>query len=447
MNLLTDNPKKVFFRFLVPAVSSAVAVAIYSFVDTIVIGQDMGPNGTAACAVLLPVFTLASFIALLFGVGGAVLMSKARGEGNREKGDAYFTASLVAAGIITLVLWIAGMLFQKPLYRLCGADDVLLPYVYEYGRWIFATYPTFVFVTLLGSFVRTDGAPRFVMIVTLIGGIFNIIGDIVFVFPCKMGMNGAALATAGGSVLQTVILLVYILLGKTSLHLAKPHQWLQAIKKITVVGFGAGFSQIAMAVVAFVINNQIMKYAGASALAVYGFLGTVSALFLSVFAGIGQAAQPLVSENYGAGQHKRCFEVGKLGIITAVVFGIVSFALCALFPSQMVNIFMQPTPEVENIAPFIIRVCALSFLPMAINMFVMAYLQSVGKANSATLISTLRGMVLPIILLYLLPYLWGSNGIWWAVTASDALAAVPAAALIVGQLRKKKTGEKQCQLQ
>lgn len=447
MNLLTDNPKKVFFRFLVPAVSSAVAVAIYSFVDTIVIGQDMGPNGTAACAVLLPVFTLASFIALLFGVGGAVLMSKARGEGNREKGDAYYTASLVAAGIITLVLWIAGMLFQKPLYRLCGADDVLLPYVYEYGRWIFATYPTFVFVTLLGSFVRTDGAPRFVMIVTLIGGIFNIIGDIVFVFPCKMGMNGAALATAGGSVLQTVILLVYILLGKTSLHLAKPHQWLQAIKKITVVGFGAGFSQIAMAVVAFVINNQIMKYAGASALAVYGFLGTVSALFLSVFAGIGQAAQPLASENYGAGQHKRCFEVGKLGIITAVVFGIVSFALCALFPSQMVNIFMQPTPEVENIAPFIIRVCALSFLPMAINMFVMAYLQSVGKANSATLISTLRGMVLPIILLYLMPYLWGGNGIWWAVTAADALAAVPAAALIVGQLRKKKTGEKQCQLQ
>lgn len=442
MNLLKDNPKKIFFRFLVPAVSSAVAVAIYSFVDTIVIGQDMGPNGTAACAVLLPVFTLASFIALLFGVGGAVLMSKARGEGNREKGDAYFTASLAAAGIITLVLWIAGMIFQKPLYRLCGADDILLPYVYEYGRWIFATYPTFVFVTLLGSFVRTDGAPRFVMVVTLIGGVFNMIGDIVFVFPCKMGMNGAALATAGGSVLQTVILLAYILLGKTSLRLAKPHQWLKAIRKITVVGFGAGFSQIAMAVVAFVINNQIMKYAGSAALAVYGFLGTVSALFLSVFAGIGQAAQPLVAENYGAGQHKRCFEVGKLGMITAAVFGIVSFALCALFPSQMVSIFMQPTPQVENIAPFIIRVCALSFLPMAINMFVMAYLQSVGKANGATLISTLRGMVLPILLLYALPYLWGSNGIWWAVTAADVLTAVPALALIIRQL-KKKDREKQ----
>ena len=115
MNLLNDNPKKLFFKFLVPAVSSAVAVAIYSFVDTIVIGQDVGPNGTAACAVLMPPFTMATFIALLFGVGGSVLMSKSRGEGNHEKGDAYFTASLSFVGIITVILWIAGIIFQMPL--------------------------------------------------------------------------------------------------------------------------------------------------------------------------------------------------------------------------------------------------------------------------------------------------------------------------------------------
>ncbi len=437
MNLLQDPPKKIFFKYLVPAVSSAVAVAIYSFVDTIVIGQDVGPNGTAACAVLLPVFTLASFIALLFGVGGAVLMSKARGEGNREKGDSYFTASLVLAGIITLVLWVAGMLFQKPLYRLCGADDVLLPYVYEYGRWIFATYPTFVFVTLLGTFVRTDGAPRFVMAVTLIGGVFNIVGDIVFVFPCKMGMNGAALATAGGSVLQTVILLAYILRGKTSLHLAKPKKWFTAFRKITVLGFGAGLSQVSLAVVAFVINNQIMKYAGASALAVYGFFGTVSALFLSVFAGIGQAAQPIVSESYGAAQHSRCVEVGKIGMRTALVFGAVSFVFCALLPSQMVHVFMKPTPEVEQIAPYIIRVSSLSFLPMAINMFVLSYLQAVTRATGATVISLLRGMILPVLLLFVLPVFMNGNGIWWAMTAAEAVTAIVSVVLMLLQLQKR----------
>lgn len=438
MNLLNDNPKKLFFKFLVPAVSSAVAVAIYSFVDTIVIGQNIGPNGTAACAVLLPVFTLASFVALLCGVGGSVLMSKSRGEGNYEKGNAYFTASLLYVGIITVILWIAGILFQKPLYRLCGADDILLPYAYEYGKWIFAAFPSFVLVTFLGSFIRNDGSPKFVMVVTLIGGVVNIIGDIVFVFSMKMGMQGAALATVCGSVIQTVILIAYILLGKTSLNITKPYKWFTAVKKITVLGVGAGLPQIAMAVVSFVINNQIMKYSGASALAVYGFLGTVSALFLSIFSGIGQAAQPIVSENYGAGQHKRCIEVGKTGMITAVIFGIVSVIICALFPSQMVSIFMKPTPEVEQIAPYIIRVCALSYFPMAINMFAMAYLQSVTKANGATLISLLRGMVLPVILIYAMPMVMNGNGIWWAITAAEGLTAVLAAMFMISEIRKNK---------
>lgn len=439
MNMLNDNPQKLFFKFLVPAVSSAVAVAIYSFVDTIVIGQDVGPNGTAACAVLLPVFTLASFVALLCGTGGSVLMSKSRGEGNHEKGDAYFTASLLYVGIITVVLWIAGILFQKPLYRLCGADDVLLPYVYEYGKWIFAAFPSFVLVTFLGSFIRNDGSPRFVMIVTLIGGIINIIGDIVLVFPLKMGMQGAALATVCGSLIQTVILSAYMLIGKTSIHIAKPYKWFSAVKKISVLGVGAGLSQIAMAVVSFVINNQIMKYSGAAALAVYGFLGTVSALFLSVFSGIGQAAQPIVSENYGAGLYKRYTEVGKTGLITAVIFGILSFGICALFPSQMVSVFMKPTPEVEQIAPYIIRVCALSYLPLAINMFVMAYLQSVTKANNATLISLLRGMILPVILIYAMPIVMNGNGIWWAITAAEGIAAVLAIMFIISELKSKRS--------
>lgn len=438
MNLLNDNPKKLFFKFLVPAVSSAVAVAIYSFVDTIVIGQNIGPNGTAACAVLLPVFTLASFVALLCGVGGSVLMSKSRGEGNYEKGNAYFTASLLYVGIITVILWIAGILFQKPLYRLCGADDILLPYAYEYGKWIFAAFPSFVLVTFLGSFIRNDGSPKFVMVVTLIGGAVNIIGDIVLVFPMKMGMQGAALATVCGSVIQTVILIAYILLGKTSLNITKPYKWFTAVKKITVLGVGAGLPQIAMAVVSFVINNQIMKYSGASALAVYGFLGTVSALFLSIFSGIGQAAQPIASENYGAGQHKRYIEVGKTGMITAVIFGIVSVIICVLFPSQMVSIFMKPTSAVEQIAPYIIRVCALSYFPMAINMFVMAYLQSVTKANGATLISLLRGMILPVVLIYAMPMVMNGNGIWWAITAAEGLTAVLAAMFMISEIRKNK---------
>ncbi len=431
MELLKDDPRKLFFKFLIPAISSAIAVAAYSFVDTIVIGQGVGPDGTAACAIVLPIFSIAHFVSLLCGIGGSVLMSKARGSGNNEKGDAYFTASILFACLITAVVWILGMIFQEPFYRLCGADDGLLPYAIEYGSWIFALFPTFVFVPFMGYFIRTDGAPKVVMYVTIIGGVINMIGDWLFVFPLNMGMMGAALATVLGSVTQTILLIGYILLKRTNLKLAKPFEWMKAVKKISAIGFGAGISQIAVIVVTFVINNQVMKYAGSSALAVYGMLSTIAALYLCIFEGIGQAAQPIVSANFGAKKHKRYASVGRLGMKTAIVFGVICAAICILFPAQVTSIFMKVTPEVAEIAPYILRVYSISFLPLAINMFVMAYLQSVNQASAATVISLLRGITINVALLYILPLFMEGNGIWWAVTAAESIAAVVAVVCIV----------------
>lgn len=438
MDLLKDNPRNLFWKFLIPAVSSAIAVAAYSFVDTIAIGHGVGPEGTAACAIVLPIFTIGHFIALLCGIGGSVLMSRARGAGNTEKGDAYFTASLLYVLSVTAVIWILGVLYQKPLYRMFGADETLLPYAYEYGKWIFGAFPSFVLVYFLGAFIRTDGSPKFVMFVTLLGGVINIIGDIVLVFPLKMGMTGAAIATVAGSVTQTLCLISYILLGKTSLRLAKPYQWSKAVKNITVLGIGAGISQIASTVVTYIINNQIMRYSGPAALAVYGMMSTVVALFLSIFSGVGEAAQPIVSVNFGAGKPERYRATGKLALKTAAVMGAVCFGLCALFPEQVASIFMKVTPEIAEIAPYIIRVYAIAFLPMAVNLFATAYLQSVSKANKATTVSMLRGLVLSSVLLYILPLFMGGNGIWWAVTLAEVLAAVVALWYIRPELKASK---------
>jgi len=337
------------------------------------------------------------------------------------------------------VFWILSVLFQESIYRLFGADNVLLPYAMEYGRWIFGAFPSFVLVSFLGAYIRTDGAPKFVMTVTMIGGVINIIGDIVFVFPMGMGMTGAALATVLGSLTQCVILICYILLGKTSLRLAKPFQWFKAIRKISALGIGAGVTQIAMTFVTYIINNQIMKYSGADALAVYGMLSTVTALFISIFSGIGQASQPVVSVNYGANQRERCQIVGRLGLKTAVISGFVCLGVCALFPSPMASMFMKVTPGVAEIAPYIIRVYSLSYLPMAISLFVTAYLQSVGKANAATLVSMLRGVVLSALLLYVLPLFMGGNGIWWAVILAESGAAMVAIVYVLPELRKPKS--------
>ncbi len=430
MDLIKDDVQKLYYKFLIPAISSAVAVAAYSLVDTIAIGQGVGPDGTAACALVLPIFSIANFIALLCGVGGAVLMSRARGGGNREKGDAYFTASIVLVAGLTLIAWTLGNLFEEQFYRLCGADDLLMPYAKEYGAWIFAFMPSFVMTAFLGCFVRTDGSPRFAMCSTLIGGVVNIIGDWLFVFPLNMGMAGAAIATVMGSVVQALLLLGYILLRKTSLKLAKPFQWMPAFQKIMVTGFSAGIGALAVIAVSFIANNQIMRYAGGAALAVYGVLGTVSALFTSIFSGIGQATQPIASENYGAGNLDRCWTAEKLGMKSAILFGTLFAAISIAFPVEVAGVFMKMTPEVEEVTPNIMRVFSLSYIPQAVSVFCVYYLQSVVHPKMATLISLLRGIILNGAFLMIFPLIVGGNGIWWAIFTAELVTMLIAACYI-----------------
>ena len=253
-----------------------------------------------------------------------------------------------------------------------------------------------------------------------------------------MGMTGAALATVLGSTVQMLLLLGHVLRKKTSLHLAKPYDWMRACRKMLAVGFGAGFTQIALIILTFIMNNQIMRYSGFAALAVYGMISTISALFMSVFSGIGEAAQPIVSANYGAEQYSRCRKVKRQGIKTAIAFGLVTTGICELFPAQITNIFIKVTPDVAEIAPYILRVYALSFFPLAISTFCTLYLQSIMRVRMASVISLLRGIVLTGILLYVLPLFMEGDGIWWAVTIAESAAALVAIGYMVAPANRRE---------
>lgn len=436
--LLHGEIKRIFAGFLLPSTGGALIVTLYSFVDTIAIGQGVGPYGAAACAVLLPIFAFATFAGVLCGVGGSVLMSKAKGGGNQEKGNAYYTASLLLVGIMTLAVWSGTYFFQEEIYRFFGADDTLLPYAMEYGTVIALTQPSFILTSFFANFLRNDGVPGFVMKATILGAAVNIFGDWFFVFPLGMGMFGAALATALGSGIQVVLMIGYLFTKRCGLKLVRPYRLLPALRKIFFNGFGTAFSEIALIVVTFAANNQIMRYADNDALAVYGMVCTIAALFIHIYTGVGQAAQPIASANYGAGQTARCWAVYRLGLGTILVLGILFTALCLLWPGEITRLFMKATPEVMAIAPQTFRVYTLSFLPLGLNIFLSVYLQSILRSRAAAVIAVVRGLVLNCALLYLLPCLWGAQGLWIAFPAAEGIVAAGA----VFYVRRLDAGEK-----
>lgn len=424
MDLLQGSVNKHFFRYLFPSIGIALSVAIYGFIDTIAIGQGVGPDGAAACAVVLPIFYLSDFIAGMCGVGGSVLMGNARGEKNPDKANAYFTAATVMGGVLIAIIWILGMVFQDQFYVLFGADDVIFPIAKEYGSILFIFLPCMAAVVFLDLFIRADGSPRITLISTLIGAGINIVGDYVLVFPLDMGMRGAAIATVVASVFQALFLITFILMKKTKLKLVKPLKWLKAFRRIASTGFGSAIGALSIMVVSLIANNQIMTYLGDTALAIYGILATISATFMDVFVGVGESVQPLASQNYGAGKNERCIKALYIGLKTTALLGLVFAAICMIFPNQTMWLFVDMTPEITEMAPYILRVYCASYLPMAINVFMVFYLQSVGQRHKATIISLSRGLVTSSALLLLFPIFFGGDGIWWAVLAAEIITLI-----------------------
>ena len=430
MDYLTSSTKALYGKYLIASLGSALVITIYSFVDTIAVGQSEGPAGTAAMAVITPIFGILVFFGILFGIGGSVLMNNAKGEGNEEKGNAYFTTALILVVGFTVVTWVLFARFSKPILFFFGATQGTLPLVMRYVQWLIRCWPIFIFSTFIGAFVRNDNAPGLVMAGVISGGCFNIFGDWFFVFPLGMGMEGAAIATVLGTTLQCLILCSHLFRKCCGLKLAKPFRMGKAIRKIFVIGIGASLLDLGTVVLSTITNNQILRYGSEVELAIYGVMTTIAALVQAMYCGVGQAIQPLVSANFGGRQYGRVRQFLKMSVVTVLIMGVLFTALAEGLPVPIVQLFMDATPEVLAAAPSSMRLYSLLYLFLGFTVLSTYYLQSVMRDRASMAIGILRSLVVSGLLLGLLPLFWGINGVWLALPISECIVTVVAAVFL-----------------
>lgn len=436
MDFLTADIRQLYRKYLLASLGSALATSIYGFVDTIAVGQAVGPMGAAAIAVLNPFFSIMVFLAILCGIGGAVLMANAKGEGLEERGNAYFTAALVLVLGVIVVGWVVFFFFHEPVFRFFGATDENMPYVLDYGKWLVWCFPGYILPIFLGAFLRNDGAPGLAMAAVVTGGLWNCFGDWYFCFPLDMGMAGAAIATVSGASLQALIMATHFLRrGKCHLRLVWPQNILRDMRRIVTLGFGAGVLDLGNVFIAIIINNQILRYGSGDYLAVYGVVSTISLLFQALFAGAGQASQPLISMNYGARKLDRVQAVWRMGLATVGCMGVLFMLLGELFPTQITRLFIAATPEVLAAAPLAFRCYFIFFIFLGISVLATYYLQSIMRERAAMTVSVLRSLVLSITLLFVLPMFLGLPGVFLAMPLSEGIVAVIALILVRRSMR------------
>ena len=426
MDFLNGKIKNIYLKYLAAAFGSALITSIYSIVDMAMVGQYHGPEGSAALAVVAPVWNIIYSFGLLMGIGGSVLFSTIRGrsDGQEKQSNEYFTASVIGSVILAGVIWLAVIFFDRELLLLFGAQDNTLSLAREYVAPIKYAIPLFLFNQMLAAYLRNDKNPALATGAVLAGGIFNIFGDYFFVFTCNMGAYGAGLATAIGSAITFVVMLSHFFLKRNTLKLVRPTQLPKKLKEISVTGFSTFFIDVAMGILTILFNRQIMHYLGTNALAVYGVIVNISTFAQCCAYSVGQASQPIISTNFGAGKGGRIRQTLKYALGTTAFFSILWTVLSLTIPNAFIHIFMTPTPEVLQIAPNIMRCYGISFILLPLNIFSTCYFQALMKPKAAFIVSVARGFVISGILIYLLPVVAGADSIWFAMPITELLVAI-----------------------
>lgn len=424
MDLKTADIRKAYFKYLFPSLFSGLVMSMYSLVDMVVVGQYEGSLGTAALACIAPFWAFFCCLSVLFGNGGAVLFSIAKGKGDQKDSCLAFTVSFILICIVTAMVWGAIFFFDEPLLRICGANDAIMPLALRYMKWLKLGIPLWPLGYFLAMFVRNDGSPTLVGIATACGGIFNIFGDFFLTFTCDLGMEGAAIATVGGQAIVFVIQLVHFFGPRNTVAFVKVRTFLSLSRSIISIGFSSFLCSVGMGVLVILFNNQIMRHLGSNELAVYGVAGNLFTLLQTFSYGIGNAAQPIVGENLGAGQWRRVEQTKRLGSIAAFVIGGTAMLICLAFPTQIVSMYMKAAPEILAMAPPILRQYFVCFLFVPFNVFTTYYLQAVKQVKASVLVSVLHGFLLSGSLAYIFPLLFGADSIWLVMPCAECITTL-----------------------
>lgn len=439
IDLLNGDVKKSFFHYLVPSISATLVTSIYILADTIMIGRGVGPIGIAALNLLLPVYSLFFGTGVLFGVGGSVFFSVARGKGEERTAREYFTAALKGVIIASLFYEIVFLLFFDSVTLFLGKTQQMEPLVNEYGKILVSGAPVFLFSSFLQAFVRNDKSPRTAMAAVITGGVTNVALDYVFIFPMGMGMAGGAIATVIGSAVTVAILCS---------HFFSPHNMLRPVRQVSmrktgeafVSGLSSFMIELSSGIVIFMFNRQLLYWIGELGVVVYGIISNSALIVNSVCNGIAQAAQPIMAVNFGAGKKDRVERTRKLGLLAAFTAGILFAASGILNPSIIIYTFVKPTEEIMALAPTAVRLYFFSFLAVGANLLFSTYFQSVLRPGAAFFLSLMRGAVLNGLFIVILPLIFGVDGIWATMIFTE-FATILAAVYLFTKNKTFKEGQ------
>ena len=424
----SENIPALYRKVLYPTLLGMLAAVSYTIADGIFVGQGVGSDALAAINIAAPLFLISSGLALMFGFGGSVVASIHLANGKEKTARIVTTQSLAATAAAQLLITAIALIFPEHTLRLFGCSDTLMVLAKDY---LFGYAPFLVFNGLLIAsefFVRLDGSPKFAMAASVVASGINVFLDWLFIFPMKMGIFGAAIATGIGTAIGMIMLVLYLATPQHKLHFVR--------FKLTRTGLGLTFrnigymcklgvssllSELSVAFLMLCGNFVFIRLCGDSGVAAFSVVCYLFPVVFMINNSMGQAAQPIISYNYGLQRTDKTRLALNVSMKTALVYGVVIVLVSLLGAEWVVKMFLKSSDPAYPLAVSGLRLFSTGFIPFAVNVMAMSYFQSIERAKSATLITILRSFVFMGGAFIALPPLLGINGAWLAVPTSEIL--------------------------
>ncbi|MDC7124930.1 MAG: MATE family efflux transporter [Spirochaetales bacterium] len=425
----------------IPAVISMLVNAIYNVVDTAFIGLLHDTASIGAAAIVFPIFMLVGAIGLTFGMGAASDISRKIGANQIEDACKTAATAFYTCLIVGVTFGVLGNIYIVPIMKLFGATDTILEKSVVYGR-IIITGSVFQILNMcMNNMIRSEGAAAYSGRALMLGGILNIVFDPIFMFVFKMGLAGAAAATISAQFVSTIYLLRYFIMKKgiIKIHPRYFYPRTATYAAIMTIGIPTFVRQVLMSVSLGLLNSAAAHY-GDAAIAAIGITMRVISIVMMVIFGIGQGLQPLAGFNYGAKQYDRVIKATHKALSWAVTFSLCVGIIFFIFAKPVIGFFSKDVAVIE-IGIKTIKFLSMTLVLVAVQNTYGILFQAIGKGLKAGLLAITRQGLFFIPLIFILPNLWGVNGVIGTQPISDALTfllAIPMAFFQIRQLNRLK---------
>ena len=418
-----NNILHLFIKYVSLNVLGMIGLSCYILADTFFVARGIGSDGLTALNIAIPIFNFVNGIGLMLGMGSATKYAILKAQNKNNEANIVFTNSLIYILIISVLFISVSIFFTSHIAYILGARGNIHSMTNIYIKMILLFSPMFMLNNVLLGFVRNDNHPRLAMIAMLMGSLFNIVFDYIFIFPFNMGIFGAVLATVFSPIVSILILSALFIKKKNTFFIIKPNISFRKFFEISSLGVSFLITEVSSGFVILSFNIIILNIAGDVGVAAYGITANIALVIIAIFTGMGQGVQPIISINYN--NQDNINKIYKYAVILSTSISIFVYIITYLFANEITSVFNRDNiEELQRISVNGLRIYFTAFIFVGYNIITCVYFSSRDKAKQAFIISILRGFIFIMPSIFILSSIFNMTGVWLSFPVAEILTSI-----------------------